>query len=380
MRWPARSFRWEGFASLNDLRNQLVGAVLMGFGGVTAMGCTVGQGLSGLSTLALGSFIAVAGIVAGAVATLKYMLWRAEREHEDVLLVAHWRRALLAAARPHSGAGRRQSWVAEARTVATLDAAQAAGGAAGGDRRSGPEGAIAICRDKAPALARAASEQSGWTVRRVSLRNRNPKAVPDAWEHAALQDFDRRAAAGSRRRRWSGPRWCTKNGHAVQRYMRALPTQPSCARSCHGTADKLSPAVTAKLKALYPDDRAMGYGVGEIRGAMTLRQARPEQLQTAALRPQGSTAAPLGRLSSRSMAARPLAAARVAAPAPAAPARAKCSPPRRMAACSARPPSPARQAHRRRSATGTAARARRRSWRTRSGSTPRRRAPAASAA
>ena len=72
----SRSFAWEGFASLADLRNQLAGAVLMGFGGVTAMGCTVGQGLSGLSTLSIGSLIAVAGIVAGAVATMKYMLWR----------------------------------------------------------------------------------------------------------------------------------------------------------------------------------------------------------------------------------------------------------------------------------------------------------------
>jgi uncharacterized protein len=69
-------FQWEGFASLADLRNQLIGAVLMGFGGVTALGCTIGQGLSGVSTLALGSFIAVAGIVAGAAATLKVMLWR----------------------------------------------------------------------------------------------------------------------------------------------------------------------------------------------------------------------------------------------------------------------------------------------------------------
>jgi uncharacterized membrane protein YedE/YeeE len=69
-------FQWEGFASLSDLRSQLAGAVLMGFGGVTAMGCTVGQGMSGLSTLAIGSFIAVAGIVAGAVATMKVMLWR----------------------------------------------------------------------------------------------------------------------------------------------------------------------------------------------------------------------------------------------------------------------------------------------------------------
>jgi len=72
----SRSFAWEGFASLADLRNQLVGAVLMGFGGVTAMGCTVGQGMSGLSTLSIGSLIAVAGIVGGAVATMKYMLWR----------------------------------------------------------------------------------------------------------------------------------------------------------------------------------------------------------------------------------------------------------------------------------------------------------------
>ncbi|WP_088286896.1 YeeE/YedE family protein [Ideonella sp. A 288] len=75
-----RSFRWEGFASLADLRNQLIGAGLMGFGGVTALGCTVGQGLSGISTLAIGSFIALAGIVAGSVLTLKVMLWKMEQE------------------------------------------------------------------------------------------------------------------------------------------------------------------------------------------------------------------------------------------------------------------------------------------------------------
>lgn len=75
-----RAFRWEGFASVDDLRNQLVGAVLMGFGGVTALGCTIGQGLSGLSTLAIGSFLAIGAIIAGSVATLKVILWKAERE------------------------------------------------------------------------------------------------------------------------------------------------------------------------------------------------------------------------------------------------------------------------------------------------------------
>ncbi len=67
-----RQFRWEGFASLEDLRTQLFGAMLMGFGGVTALGCTVGQGMSGVSTLALGSFIALAAIVGGSVVTMHY--------------------------------------------------------------------------------------------------------------------------------------------------------------------------------------------------------------------------------------------------------------------------------------------------------------------
>jgi uncharacterized protein len=74
-----RSFRWEGFAGTEDTANHIVGGLLMGVGGVTAMGCTVGQGLSGVSTLALGSFIALAGIVVGAVLALRWQVWRLER-------------------------------------------------------------------------------------------------------------------------------------------------------------------------------------------------------------------------------------------------------------------------------------------------------------
>ncbi len=71
-----RRFRWEGFAGTEDTANHIVGALMMGVGGVTAMGCTVGQGLSGVSTLALGSFIALAGILAGAVLALRWQTWR----------------------------------------------------------------------------------------------------------------------------------------------------------------------------------------------------------------------------------------------------------------------------------------------------------------
>jgi len=74
-----RSFRWESFGGSEDTANHIVGAVLMGVGGVTAMGCTIGQGLSGVSTLAIGSFIALAGIIGGAVLALRYQVWRLDQ-------------------------------------------------------------------------------------------------------------------------------------------------------------------------------------------------------------------------------------------------------------------------------------------------------------
>jgi hypothetical protein len=76
----SRTFRWEGFAGPEDTANHVIGGLLMGFGGVTALGCTVGQGLSGLSTLAAGSFLAFFAIVAGSAATMKWQYWRMTRE------------------------------------------------------------------------------------------------------------------------------------------------------------------------------------------------------------------------------------------------------------------------------------------------------------
>ena len=73
----SRKFRWEGFRDVQDTANHLLGATLMGVGGVSAMGCTVGQGLSGISTLSATSFVAVAAILMGCVGGLKYQIWRA---------------------------------------------------------------------------------------------------------------------------------------------------------------------------------------------------------------------------------------------------------------------------------------------------------------
>ena len=75
-----RSFRWEGFAGTRDTALHIVGALCMGVGGVTAMGCTIGQGLSGVSTLSVTSVLALTGIVLGALAGLRFQLWLLERD------------------------------------------------------------------------------------------------------------------------------------------------------------------------------------------------------------------------------------------------------------------------------------------------------------
>lgn len=138
-------------------------------------------------------------------------------------------------------------------------------------KKNGPEGAIGVCREKAPAMAKAASEKSGWAIRRVSLKNRNPKAVPDAWEEAVLRDFDKRAAAGEKPTGLEKGEVVMEGDKKMYRYMKALPTQDLCL-SCHGTPDRISPAVQARLKEFYPDDKAVGYHSAEIRGAITIKK------------------------------------------------------------------------------------------------------------
>jgi uncharacterized membrane protein YedE/YeeE len=66
-----KSFRWEAFSSVQDMVYHIIGGMLMGFGGITAMGCTVGQGITGFSTLSLGSILALASIIAGSAITMK---------------------------------------------------------------------------------------------------------------------------------------------------------------------------------------------------------------------------------------------------------------------------------------------------------------------
>jgi uncharacterized protein len=76
----SRTFRWEGFRDAEDTALHVLGGILMGFGGITALGCTIGQAISGFSTLALGSIMTFIAIVAGSALTMKWQYWRLARQ------------------------------------------------------------------------------------------------------------------------------------------------------------------------------------------------------------------------------------------------------------------------------------------------------------
>ncbi|MBA4285937.1 MAG: hypothetical protein C0434_10445 [Xanthomonadaceae bacterium] len=144
---------------------------------------------------------------------------------------------------------------------AALKTAQAEGG---------PARAIPVCQQQAPRMAAALSAQSGWQVRRIGVRVREPSAgTPDAWERRQLDDLAARRAAGEP----AGQlrlRVLTGEGGAIhERYLQAIVTAPMCL-SCHGAAEQLAPAVRAALAARYPDDRATGFKAGGLRAALSL--------------------------------------------------------------------------------------------------------------
>lgn len=128
----------------------------------------------------------------------------------------------------------------------------------------GPVEAINVCSTKAPELAKAVATEKGVEITRVSLKNRNPVlGVPNDWQTQVLTDFEAKKAAGEDP---ANIAYAEVVGGEF-RFMKAIPTAAVCL-NCHG-AD-LSPAVTAKLGELYPQDKAVGYKEGDLRGAFVV--------------------------------------------------------------------------------------------------------------
>jgi hypothetical protein len=131
----------------------------------------------------------------------------------------------------------------------------------------GPVNAMSVCTTAAPKIAAEKSAAAQIRIRRTSLKLRQPKNAPDAWEQRQLQNFEARKAAGENPAAIEVGEFTEKSGRPVFRYMKAIPTTHICL-NCHGT--QLAPDVAKKLHALYPKDRATGFATGDLRGAFTI--------------------------------------------------------------------------------------------------------------
>jgi len=131
----------------------------------------------------------------------------------------------------------------------------------------GPVHAIDVCAGIAPRIADELSAESGWLVKRVSLKPRNPtRAVPDKWERGVLADFEARRAAGEA----PADLVYAETVGSRYRFMQAQVVEGVCV-ACHG--NRLSPEVEATLSEFYPDDNAVGYSPGDVRGAISLSKS-----------------------------------------------------------------------------------------------------------
>jgi hypothetical protein len=133
--------------------------------------------------------------------------------------------------------------------------------------KSGPAGAIDVCRTRAPEIAAKLSSESGATVTRTALRVRNPANAPDDLQRAVLEQFDDDLKAGHVEQPLEAAVEINRGGSKERRYMRAIPTDAMCL-TCHGTS--LAPDVAAVIAKQYPADRATGFATGQLRGAFSV--------------------------------------------------------------------------------------------------------------
>ena len=167
------------------------------------------------------------------------------------------------------GPGRNESAMQETRDIGaamlqelsqTLQAAMAEGG---------PVKAIGVCKNKAPEIAMSLSAKHQVQVYRIGTRARNPDmGAPNEWQTKALAQFESRLARGDKPYDIEFVQVTKTGAYDLElRYAKPIVLQPMCT-ACHGTPEQISPQVKDELNKLYPNDKAINYKPGELRGAV----------------------------------------------------------------------------------------------------------------
>jgi len=169
------------------------------------------------------------------------------------------------------GPGRNENAMQETRDIAsamlkelgqTLQSAMANGG---------PENAIGVCKTQAPEIAQNLSAKHQLQVARVGTRARNAvMGQPNEWQALALKQFEARLGNGDKPQDIEFVQLTKSGSYDLElRYAKPIVMQAMCT-ACHGSPEQITPAVKAKLQQLYPNDKAVDYKPGELRGAVVV--------------------------------------------------------------------------------------------------------------
>jgi hypothetical protein len=136
---------------------------------------------------------------------------------------------------------------------------------------SGVIGGIRVCSEEAPEISARYSNLSGWTVKRVSTRYRNPNNAPDEFEKESLEVLEgRTATAGD-----EYFTWIEEDGEKTFRFMKVIKVKAPCL-NCHGDKSEFSDDLLKILEERYPEDQATGYEIDQQRGAFSVIVKWPE--------------------------------------------------------------------------------------------------------
>ncbi|UCE25138.1 MAG: DUF3365 domain-containing protein [Candidatus Zixiibacteriota bacterium] len=134
----------------------------------------------------------------------------------------------------------------------------------------GAKNAINVCQVKAPQIAEANSNEF-WSIRRISDRNRNPNNTANEHELGILERFNDNTGMAPA----FSYEWAPADEGRIYRYYKPIRVAPLCVK-CHGSESDLDPEAAETLKEAYPEDRAIGYNPGDLRGMFVVQVRWPQ--------------------------------------------------------------------------------------------------------
>ena len=131
--------------------------------------------------------------------------------------------------------------------------------------------AVSVCSDTAQILTNNFGIQKGVFIRRVSFKNRNANNYPDEFEKKVLNEFELLKQNKELDDKTEYSEIVKEGEYTYLRYLKPIVVQPECL-NCHGTKDAMISDVKNLIADRYPEDKAFGYYIGDLRGAVSVKK------------------------------------------------------------------------------------------------------------